>query len=131
MTDRAQLALPFDLPPVAALPRPVGLEEVEIDGVRYLDYLGDEHPHRVFGWYYGYPACCVEAFIERRGQRPYELQQHPVSGHLLCAACAHGPLAPLPTRAAERFGFIFWNDDGEPDLRPPSLYRPPWQVPRT
>ena len=31
------------------------------DPVEYLVDTGVEHPLRVLGWYYGYPACCVDA----------------------------------------------------------------------
>jgi hypothetical protein len=144
-----QLTLDLDVPVVAALPRPSGLVEIELDGVPYLNDVGDEHPSRVFGWYYGYPPCCIEAFIARDERfrvahrqwldrqprdapmlgtdddpRPEWEQRphHPVSGHLLCPACEAGPIALLPPHPAERCGFVHWDEDDEPYLEPPSLY---------
>lgn len=136
-----QLAFEFNDPRVIAVPRPNGLREVDIYGTTYIVDDGYAHPYRVLGWYYGYPACCVEGFIERweRGQagfrewldrQPWDAPIrgtdddpcpefeprpiHPVSGHLLCDACEVGPPAPLPPRPAERYGFI----------RAPTMFKP-------
>jgi hypothetical protein len=123
-----QLALALDVPVVAAIPRPHGLDEVVVGGIPYLNDVGDEHPIRVFGWYYGYPPCCVEAFIDRVERRWRDKRHaaplpphHPVSGHILCPACEAGPLAPLPPRPAERLGFILCGEGGQPSFKPPSL----------
>lgn len=104
---------------------------VERDGVAYLaDFGGPEDALRVMGWYYGYPACCIDAFVELAkrylaGEQQDPQPHHPVSGHVLCAACAAGPLAPLPDRPAERYGFVF--SPGDPDneeWEPPSPHSP-------
>jgi hypothetical protein len=139
---------------------PPGLAVVEVDGVQYLCDLGPTHTLRVFGWYYGYPACCVEAFVARDEQQrarhhhetalarclsePHDADEppppavlaeqladmpplHPISGHLLCAACAAGPKAMLPPRPAELYGFAHeTGDDEQPvSFEPPSRYHPP------
>jgi hypothetical protein len=125
---------------------PGGIHEVRLgpaDTV-YLVDLGDEHPGRVFGWYYGYPRCCVEWFVEfsdenRRRDTEHCNRwfaehpgwndpippaprnfppHHPVSGHLLCPRCEAGPRAPLPYRPARHYGWAF-----EPgDVSEPSDY---------
>jgi hypothetical protein len=121
-----QLALDLDVASVAPVPRPAGLRVIELNGVRFLFDVGDDDPRRVNGWYYGYPACCVEAFIQRPRHSRGRLLLHPVSGHVLCFVCAAGPLAPLPTRPAERYGFGRWNDaESEPYFELPSTYDPP------
>jgi hypothetical protein len=50
---------------------------------------------------------------------------HPISGHILCPACAAGPRAPLPPRPAESYGFVLAGDDDEPVFYAPSGYEPP------
>lgn len=144
-----QLALALDVVTISALPRPRGLREIEINGVRYLHDVGGEDWFRVMGWYYGYPPCCVDAFIERHNRvraahrewldrqppdtpifgtaddpRPEQQSRphHPLSGHLLCLACEVGPIAPLPPRPAERYGFMRFDDNGLPVFAPPSTY---------
>jgi hypothetical protein len=109
---------------------PAGLVVVDtIDGVPYLVDIGDEHKFRVLGWYYGYPVCCVEAFIASCVEAFIArdaLSHHPVSGHLLCRACQAAPMAPLPPRPAERYGRAEWDEDeNRPLLYPPKPYDPP------
>jgi hypothetical protein len=119
-----------------------------------LDYpvlvdTGDEDVNRVFGWYYGYPACCIEWFVDWTAEnRRRDIEhmnawlaehpgwndpipppprhwppRHPVSGHLLCPECERGPLAPLPDRPARHYGWGHWPDyDEHPYFQPPSDY---------
>jgi hypothetical protein len=100
--SRANTFTDFDAPPgTIVLPARAGrfpelASEVDCDARRW------------FGWFFGYPTCCVEAFIERwerhgitAAHRPEP--RHPVSRHALCDACARGPLAPLRPRLAERY----------------------------
>jgi hypothetical protein len=48
---------------------PAGTEFAQIDNRRFVTFLGDgEEWLRFCGWYFGYPSCCVEAFIARRDQ---------------------------------------------------------------
>jgi hypothetical protein len=121
---------------------PDGIYEVRHIGRRgtvYLVDVGDAHPFRVFGWYYGYPRCCVDWFVRSFEEwtdtqrahfdaggdvkdvpRP-NVGHHPVSGHLLCPACAAGPKAPLPYRPARHFGWA----DAPDELYEPSDYDHP------
>jgi hypothetical protein len=84
-----------------------GLEVVTSrDGAPYFLYrfdFGVPELGYVFGAYFGYPPCCVEAFC-REQSSPCGF--HPVSGHRLCLRCAVGPMAPLPPRPGERYGLI-------------------------
>jgi hypothetical protein len=119
----------FDVKPftVSGLPRPRGLEELELDGITYLlvDFAEGDW-FAVMGWYYGYPPCCVEHFgatMRRRIERSEAAVHHAVSGHVLCPACAAGPSAPLPDRPARRYGRLRWDvDEGRPLFYPPSDY---------
>lgn len=119
----------------------------------YVDAPGSPwaNAQRTMGWYYGYPLCCVDAFIarddalraahgawlDRRSPgdpiegtaddpRPeYERRPgHPISGHLLCPACEAGPTAPFPARPAESYGFFRGIDDDEPYIIKPSGREP-------
>jgi hypothetical protein len=67
-------------------------------------------------------AIADEWGAEQRAKLP---SKHPVSGHVLCSACAEGPMAPLPPRPAERYGFLLPDRDypDKPVRRfPPSGY---------
>jgi hypothetical protein len=108
---------------------PPGAVQFELDGVEYV--TANAGHGRVIGWYYGYPACCVEHFDDMDYPiEPGPRVLHPVSGHVLCPACVAGPLAPLPERPADRFGLGWpdwpdWSDDEAPlwlRLTPPSPY---------
>jgi hypothetical protein len=97
-------------PPGLRLVRPHGP-----DGPAYLTYdTGHALPpgspwtdqRRTRGWYYGYPVCCIQAFIERGLDTSRARLFHPVSGHMLCDVCARGARAPLPPRPAARYGFV-------------------------
>jgi hypothetical protein len=83
------------------------------DGITYFLYrfdFGAPELGHVFGAYFGYPPCCVEAFCrEQSSPRGF----HPASGHRLCVRCAAGPMAPLPPRPAERYGLIIPPIDGD------------------
>jgi hypothetical protein len=116
-----QLALELPDARITDGPHPEGVLEFELeDGARYLVESGCEDGRRVLGWYYGYPTCCVEAFIS--GRSPEPPQPHPVSGHVLCRTCSTGVPAPLPARPAERYGFIRWyeGDAGHATVYPPT-----------
>jgi hypothetical protein len=116
-----QLDLEFDDARITDGPHPCGLREFELKGDRYLVDFGVEDSRRVLGWYYGYPTCCVEAFISGKAPRP--LQLHPITGHVLCGGCATGSLAHLARRPAEKYGLILWLEDSQPALvYPPSTY---------
>jgi hypothetical protein len=76
------------------------------DGVEY--FLGPPWSRSfdlgmIFGEYFGYPLCCVEAHCQRQSSPD---GFHPLSGHRLCIRCDAGPMAPLPVRPADRFGLI-------------------------
>jgi hypothetical protein len=132
---------------------PPGLVVLGFDGCSFLSF-DPEHvdppgspwadARRTMGWYYGYPSCCVEAFVERtppgwsehleavaealeRGDEN-EAQRladawHPISGHALCEECASGPKAPLPPRVAQDYGFMRWDEaEDAPVFYEPSPY---------
>jgi hypothetical protein len=129
---------------------PVGIVELRLPHGVYLTDIGDEDAQRVFGWYYGYPACCVDWFAawsaENRRRDIEHMNvwlathpgwndpippaprdfppQHPVSGHLLCPTCVAGPPAPLPYRPARHFGWAFAPefDGGDPRFEEPCDY---------
>ena len=90
---------------------------IDVGGVPYLADFGDEETGRVFGWYYGYPSCCVEAHVARI----FGGDLHPLGGHVLCPACVAGPMASLPPRPAESYGFLR-EDDYRILEYPPSPY---------
>jgi len=74
---------------------------------------------RWLGWFFGYPRCCVNWFVDDWCERDVEEHadaraHHPVTGHLLCDACAVGPLAPLPPRPALHYCYT---EDEETGLR--------------
>lgn len=57
--------------------------------------INDEIRWALLGLYHGYPACCVEHWVELRSRRPLELiayvrelRQHvPETEYIPCAAC--------------------------------------------
>lgn len=106
---------------------PPGLVVLEFDDVRYLVFeLESGDLGRTFGWYYGYPACCIREFeggtFRAGGEAPLPSPTHPVSGHVLCRRCQTGPLAPLPPRPAETYGLCLRRRNGGRSVGEPSTY---------
>jgi len=116
-----------------AITWPEGVAEaVVVDGVPYLADFGPVDKSIVMGWYFGYPPCCVRSYVRSRDERiaaegvlgfDGPSPSHPVSGHLLCPACAAGEPAPLPDRPAARYGWVWIDpDDDVPVFTAPSDY---------
>lgn len=87
---------------------PAGTKCLELGEEILLLDAGDGHPYRWWGWFYGYPECCIEAAVDGMGTDAF----HPVSGHRLCPTCAIEPLALLPGRPAEHILAISESSEG-------------------
>jgi hypothetical protein len=80
----ADIALALDYHLVEALAR---LELI----AAAVDWLARDRPRgmREWGRYYGYPDCCIEAFVQDCPRPSASLRpRHPDYGYVMCEACA-------------------------------------------
>lgn len=62
-----------------------------------------EAQYRFWGWFYGYPECCVEAFVADVLGAEFPVERRPTHaerGHIMCEGCMSWP-RELPPRPAD------------------------------